>query len=437
MTPQIPKLRFPEFKGEWELKKFGEIFTFRTTNSFSRDNLNYEYGSVRNIHYGDIHTKFKTQFNLKNELVPFINEDVNIAKIPVDNYCKVGDLVIADASEDYADIGKSIEIRNLNNEKTLAGLHTFLARPDLLEMSLGFNGFIMQSRSIRLQIMTIAQGTKVLSISTGRLSTIELNLPTLPEQTKIANFLTAIDTKIQQLTQKKALLEEYKKGLMQQLFTQQIRFKDENGEDYPDWEEKKLGDVVEFISTNSFSRSLLNYDEGTVKNIHYGDIHTKFKANFNIDNENVPFINNDVDLSKIADACYCKEGDLIIADASEDYADIGKSIEVINIGGQKLLAGLHTYIARDKNQNTVLGFKGYLMQTHGVRVQMMTAATGISVLGISKGNLSKLEIKLPIKEEQSKIANFLTAIDTKIQTVTMQIEQTQAYKKGLLQQMFI
>ena len=78
MHTHTPKLRFPEFADKWRLKKFGEIFTFRTTNSFSRDNLNYEFGSVKNIHYGDIHTKFKTQFSLINELVPFVNEEINI-----------------------------------------------------------------------------------------------------------------------------------------------------------------------------------------------------------------------------------------------------------------------------------------------------------------------------------------------------------------------
>lgn len=120
-----------------------------------------------------------------------------------------------------------------------------------------------------------------------------------------------------------------------------------------------------------------------LKNLHYGDIHTKFKAHFYILNEKVPFINEAVDISKIAKETYCKEGDLIIADTSEDYKDIGKAVEIINLDNQKLVAGLHTYIARDLTNRFALGFKGYLMQTHDIRIQMMKLATGISVLGIT------------------------------------------------------
>jgi type I restriction enzyme S subunit len=195
----IPKLRFKEFEGDWEKKFYGDIYSFYSTNSLSRDKLNYESGKVKNVHYGDIHTKFSTVFNIKNELVPFINEDINLDKIKEENYCQEGDLLIADASEDYNDIGKTIEIINLNNEKVLAGLHTFLARPNKRKMQKGFSGYLLQSWNIRKQVMTIAQGTKVLSLATGRLSKVKLNLPNLPEQQKIATFLTSVDTKIQQL----------------------------------------------------------------------------------------------------------------------------------------------------------------------------------------------------------------------------------------------
>jgi type I restriction enzyme S subunit len=83
------------------------------------------------------------------------------------------------------------------------------------------------------------------------------------------------------------------------------------------------------MTTNSFSRELLTYDDGIVKNIHYGDIHTKFKSNFKIENENAPYISNNINISKTSEDCYCKEGDLIIADASEDYADIVNQLKLL------------------------------------------------------------------------------------------------------------
>ncbi len=116
---------------------------------------------------------------------------------------------------------------------------------------------------------------------------------------------------------------------------------------FSDWEEKKFGEIFDFISTNSFSRADLNYEGGEVINIHYGDIHTKFPHILNFERVDVPFINENINLKNIKDENYCRNGDLVIADASEDYDDIGKAIELVNIGNKKVLAGLHTILVRD------------------------------------------------------------------------------------------
>src|SRR3954466_9574709 len=97
----VPILRFPAFvkDGEWKFNRLGNVYSFITTNSFSRDDLNYLNGEVKNIHYGDIHTKFSTLFDITKENVPFINEDISIEKIKQDSYCVEGDIIFADASE--------------------------------------------------------------------------------------------------------------------------------------------------------------------------------------------------------------------------------------------------------------------------------------------------------------------------------------------------
>ena len=118
---------------------------FKVTNSFSRENLNYETGNIKNIHYGDIHTKFQTLFDIEKELVPYINGEISLIRISEDYYCQEGDIVFADASEDLNDVGKSIEIVNLNGEKLLSGLHTLLARPNKKYFHKGFNGYLFKS----------------------------------------------------------------------------------------------------------------------------------------------------------------------------------------------------------------------------------------------------------------------------------------------------
>ena len=106
----------------------------------------------------------------------------------------------------------------------------------------------------------LAKGSSISNVYNSDLKTLAIILPTLPEQQKIASFLSAVDEKIQQLSRKKKLLEQYKKGVMQQLFSGKLRFKDENGEEFPDWEEKKLGDVGAIISGLTYSPTDINED---------------------------------------------------------------------------------------------------------------------------------------------------------------------------------
>ncbi|MBC7749027.1 MAG: restriction endonuclease subunit S, partial [Methylotenera sp.] len=192
----FPNLRFSGFEGEWETMRLGDVMDFKVTNSFSRENLNYETGNIKNIHYGDIHTKFQTLFDIKKEFVPYIKEEISLNKISEDCYCQEGDIVFADASEDLNDVGKSIEIVNLNREKLLSGLHTLLARPDKQYFHKGFNGFLFKSKYVRYQIQKESQGSKVLSINVGRISNIKLSFPSKAEQEKITSMISLVEKRI-------------------------------------------------------------------------------------------------------------------------------------------------------------------------------------------------------------------------------------------------
>ncbi|MGL4742073.1 MAG: restriction endonuclease subunit S, partial [Sarcina sp.] len=223
MNKNVPKLRFKEFEGEWLNQTLDSFLEFYTTNSFSRDCLNMNDGKVNNIHYGDIHMKFPTILNLQKAKVPFINTDVDISKIKDESYCQNGDLVIADASEDYNDIGKAIEIQNIADNKVVAGLHTILARDSKGITAPKFKGYMMLNETVRKQIKVLAAGAKVLGISKSNLAKVKVNIPSLQEQEKIADFFTILDSLIEEQDGKVSDLELYKKGMMQKIFSQEIR----------------------------------------------------------------------------------------------------------------------------------------------------------------------------------------------------------------------
>lgn len=416
----IPNLRFPEFEGEWISNKMSDIYSFKVTNSFSRENLNYENGDVKNIHYGDIHKKFQTLLNITKENIPFINSDISIERINEDNYCKEGDLILADASEDINDVGKSIELIFLNNERLLSGLHTILARPNLDKISIGFGGYLFTSNKIRTQIQKESQGTKVLSISVTRLTKISLTIPSKKEeQQKIADFFTAIDEKLQALKKKKTLLEAYKKGIMQKLFSQKLRFKDADGKDFPDWEEKKLGELT--FKVGKKNKDNINYPIYSINN----------QEGFRPQSEQFEGLDSndrgyDISLYKIVN-----EKTFAYNPARINVGSIGYSYNLNNV----IISSLYVCFKTTKELDD-LYLLAYL-DTPKFNTDILRYEEGGVRQYLFYENFSQIPIPLPSIAEQSKIANFLSSIDEKIKSLDAQIEKTETWKKGLLQKMFV
>ena len=411
---KVPNLRFPEFEGEWEVKKLGEVMDFKVTNSFSRGNLNYEYGTVKNIHYGDIHTKFQTLFDINYESVPFINEEMDISRISEENYCKNGDVIFADASEDLNDVGKSIEIININEERLLSGLHTLLARPKKDIFHLGFSGYLFKSNSVRTQIQKESQGSKVLSISVGRISKIELSFPSVEEQKKISSFLALLDERIQ--TQSKIIeqIEFYFKGIKDTLFSQKIRF----GGFAEDWETKKLGDVLLKNSTKN-----KNQKYSTVQSVSnkYGFINQEDifedRRVASVDTSNYYVIDK---------GCFAYNPSRInVGSLAYKFDD---EISIIS----------PLYISfKAENIFLIDTFLLYWFKTIEFTKQMNNSFEGSVRNTLSYENLIKMNISIPSLEEQIQISSFLTKIDQKIQTEKTILEQLETQKKYLLQQMFV
>ena len=418
---KVPNLRFPGFEGAWMTARLEE-FCNRISDGIHAtpvydDSGEYFFVNGNNLVDGKIEINDNTKRISRKEYVKH-KRDLGDRTILMSINGTIGNL--ACYRNEKVVLGKSACYINITKQVEKVFIYNTL-----------------QLRSIKYFFNSEQTGTTIKNLSLKTIKSTNVYIPSLPEQQKIASFLSAVDQKIQQLSRKKELLELYKKGVMQKIFSQEIRFRDEYGSDYSDWEKKRLGDILTFISTNSLSRKDLNYESGEIKNIHYGDIHMTFKMGFDVEKEKVPFINEEIDLRKITRDQLCQVGDMVIADASEDYSDIGKAIEVLNINNEKIAAGLHTFLARDTTGQTIKGFKGYLFQSWQVRKQIMKVAQGISVLGISKKNLAKVEFMLPCKKEQGKIITLLKNIDKKITNTFIQINQTQQFKKGLLQQMFV
>ena len=201
----VPNLRFPEFTGEWEMIKVSDLLDFYSTNSLSWEQLDYNNGKIKNLHYGLIHKGLPTMVDVAYDSLPYIKEEFMLKSFTL---LKEGDVAFADASEDTNDVAKAIEVVNCNNQQIVSGLHTIHGRDNSNRTVIGYKGYAFASDSFHKQIRRIAQGTKVFSISVRNFDEVYIGIPSKEEQTKIAKLLTAIDKRI--ATQNK-IIEDLKK----------------------------------------------------------------------------------------------------------------------------------------------------------------------------------------------------------------------------------
>ncbi|RHX78157.1 restriction endonuclease subunit S [Lactobacillus helveticus] len=201
-----------------------------------------------------------------------------------------------------------------------------------------------------------------------------------------------------------------------------------------DWKERKFDECFNFpVSTNSLSRALLNYDEGDIKSVHYGDILIKYPAILNIKNDKIPYITGGK-LEKYKSSLL-ENGDLIFADAAEDET-VGKAVEVNGLTEENLVAGLHTIVARPKDKKAEF-FLGYYINSNTYHRQLLRLIQGSKVSSISKGNLQKTLVSFPKDfEEQQKIGAFFKQLDDIIALYQRKLDLLKEQKKGYLQKMF-
>jgi type I restriction enzyme, S subunit len=270
------------------------------------------------------------------------------------------------------------------------------------------------------------------NITKGDVLSLTVTIPTLPEQRKIADFLTAVDGRIGQLSQKKALLEDYKKGVMQQLFTQAIRFKDDHGNDFPDWEEKTIGD---FLTAYRGGAALKPSDFCTTGS------HLVFPKKYVVSGGELP---SDRGLTYCTEGFFESNGASVI-DSSylittlRDLVPSGPSIGyIVKYDNDELyMLAQGVYGLQVDEGELDRRFLIQFSNTSTYRRWMRKIKVGSTQVHIRIGDFKGFAIGVPTLPEQRKIVDFLSAIDRKIESVATQITETQTFKRGLLQQMFV
>ena len=416
----VPKLRFPSYSSEWHSYTLGEILTFYSTNSFSREKLNYDGGSVKNIHYGDIHTKFPSIVSISNNKdIPFINNEIDLSKYSEDQYLQNGDLIIADASEDYEDIGKAIEVKNINDEKVLAGLHTILARDNNNITVNGFKAYLFSTNSLKTKIKIIANGISVLGISKNNLSKLTVNVPSKNEQNDVVDFISLIDNKIELLEQKHQYYQEFKKFLMQQIFAQKLRFADSDS----CWKEISLKDIGTFYRGHSYNSTNVA-DEGLLvlrSNNIQGNV-------LDFSEDGLQFV--DKDCKKELEL---QKNDIVICMSNGTRRLVGKSAEYTGNYENKVTVGAFCSIFRTENK-----LAKYLFQTESYKKNLYLILAGTNINNLKNSDLEKFKFNIPTNESEiNKIHDLFVSIDNKIDYNKKQLEEITLFKKGLLQQMFV
>jgi len=373
---RIPQLRFPEFDGVWESRLLKDAVKINPRSGELPDEFIYiDLESVKKgylikeTQINKIGAPSRAQRLLNKNDVIF----QTVRPYQKNNYFfnLDGDYV---ASTGYA------QLRVLNS-------------PEFLYQALHTDRFVYD-------VMARSTGTSYPAINSTDLSKIKLNLPTKPEQQKIATFLIAVDNKIEQLSKKQELLGEYKKGLMQQIFSQAIRFKVDDGSDFPDWEERKLGDVGKVYQPKTISQTDLTTKGFDV----YGanGIIGKY-SEYNHEFEQI--------------AVTCRGNTCGTVNFTKPKSWITGNAMVVNVDDSKVVN--KTFI--------------YYQLSHTNLTYLITGSGQPQITGDIKTH----KVKTPSLPEQTKIANFLSSIDSKIEQVGKQLDESKQFKKALLQQMFV
>ena len=390
----IPQLRFPEFEGNWEKRKLGEISMINPTAKKLPEK--FIYIDLESVTNGEL---IKEEVILKNEApsrAQRVLEQDEILFQMVRPYQKNN--LYFDKKGDYVASTGYAQIKTKQNSRFI---YQYLHLQKFVD-----------------EVIERCTGTSYPAINSKDLAKIYIRYPSLPEQQKIASFFSAIDQKISRLKRKKILLEKYKTGVMQKIFSQEIRFRNDNGQEFPNWEKKRLGSIfkernIQVPKSDEYPLMAFIAYKGVS---HKGERYNR------------EFLVNDGVNKKYKQTEY---GDFIYSSNNLETGSIG-----LNSFGSASISPVYSIFQIGESCNPQF-ISCYLVRKSFIN-KMTSYRQGV-VYGqwrIHESDFLKIEEMIPCIEEQTKIAYFLSAIDNKITHTQTQIEKAVVWKKGLMQQMF-
>lgn len=397
---------------DWEVVYWTDVFDFKSTSSYSRAEIN-ETGIFGYFHYGDIHTKIGSLLN------PNVYVSGFIEKSQLKNYTliKKGDLIIADASEDYSGVGKGFEVIDEPNIPTISGLHTFLVREKKEgTFAYGYKGYFHFNEIIKKQYDNLATGLKVYSLSKGSFKNIQIPLPPLPEQEAIAEALSDADAWIESLEQLIAKKRLIKQGAMQELLSPK-----------EDWEVKNIKEIT---------NNIIDYRGVTPKKLgmEWGNGNIVALSAGNVKKGYIDFNSE----------CYFGSEELYkrwMRNGNPKKNDIVFTLEA-PLGNVALLPNNDKYIL---SQRTILlqlsekfnpNFIFQILLSNKFQNYILESATGSTAQGIKRQVFEKLLVTVPKSlTEQTCIATILSDMDAELEALEGQLRKARKVKQGMMQEL--
>jgi type I restriction enzyme S subunit len=416
----MPALRFEEFSGDWKDVPISDCLQLMTdfVANGSFESLRKNVSVFADIDFAYYVRLYDLRLGLGHSKQTYVDE--KSFKFLKKSTLQSGDILVANIG---ANVGEVWQTPLLDKPATLAPNMILLKVSSSTNESYLFH--YLKTELGEKEIKSTVSGSGQPKVNKTELKRVRVKLPpSLKEQTKIANFLTAVDEKITQLTQKHDLLTQYKKGVMQQIFSQELRFKDDDGRNFPEWEPSKLGEAVELIHGYQFRTT--DFTSSGLAVIKIGNV-----------------INNDLNLTDLTyinstrmtefERFQIQQGDILMSLTG----NIGRVVEV----GELPFCVLQNYrvgkFVPNNKKTLTKKFVKYLLVSDYVFGKFGQLSNQSAQANFGKQDMDKIFVEIPSVPEQAKIADFLNAIDDKITNTKTQLRAVKQYKQGLLQQMFV